>query len=80
MIQMDVLILVDSDSANSFINQSTFNRLGLVTVSAAPIQVQVANGGLLSCSIVVPQAFWSLQGCHFVQDLQVLALPTFDIL
>lgn len=80
MFQQDVLILVDSGSTSSFINQDTVIRLGLVTVAATPIQIQVANGGILACSTKVPLASWCVQGCHFVQDLQVLSLSTFDII
>jgi hypothetical protein len=80
MCQQDILILVDSGSTNSFINQTTVLKLGLATVASVPIRVQVANGGMLVCSTMVPQASWSIQDCSFLQDLQVLTLPNFDLI
>jgi hypothetical protein len=51
---VDILILVDSGITNSFLSQSTIFKLGLESVSASPLHVQVANGGLLSCTRMVP--------------------------
>jgi hypothetical protein len=80
MLGKDILILVDSGSTHSFINQSTFQRHTIVPVAATPFRVQVANGGLLSCDKMVPHAVWSIQGCEFSQDLRVLPLPKFDLI
>jgi hypothetical protein len=77
---VDILILVDSGSTNSFINQSTVLKLGLKSVPGCPLQVQVADGTILSCTNMISQAVWSIQGCSFVQDLHVLNLPTFDLI
>ena len=80
MLGREVLILVDSGSTHSFINQSTVQRHAIVSVAATPFRVQVANGGLLSCDKVVPHAVWNIQGYGFSQDLRVLPLPTFDLI
>jgi hypothetical protein len=77
---VDILILVDSGSTNSFINQSTVLKLGWKSVPGCPLQVQVADGTILSCTNMISQAVWSIQGCSFVQDLHVLNLPTFDLI
>jgi hypothetical protein len=80
MLGREVLILVDSGSTHSFINQSTVQCHAIVSVAATPFKVQVANGGLLSCDKVVPHAVWNIQGYDFSQDLRVLPLPTFDLI
>jgi hypothetical protein len=80
MLGKDILILVDSGSTHSFINQSTVQHHTIVPVAATPFRVQVANGGLLSCDKMIPHAVWSIQGCEFSQDLRVLPLPKFDLI
>jgi uncharacterized protein len=41
---MEILILIDSGSSHSFISAQVAAQLQGVSVSASPIQVQVANG------------------------------------
>lgn len=62
---VEVLILIDSGSTDSFINQTTVSKLGMHVVPTTPLQVQMANGARVSCTSLVPHAIWSIQGYNF---------------
>jgi hypothetical protein len=67
-------ILIDSGSSASFISCKLAQQLfGLVPLTHQ-VSVQVAGGGILSCSAVIPQALW------FQSDLKVLPLTAYDII
>jgi hypothetical protein len=44
------------------------------------VQVKVADGNVLQCMAVLPQAEWTIQQCTFIQDLKVLSLPSYDLI
>jgi hypothetical protein len=75
-----VVILVDSGSSHSFINDSVAPFLKNVSIVANPIKVQVANGELISCSSEFKQATWVIQGQEFVSNLKIIPLPYYDMI
>lgn len=76
----EVLMLVDSGSSNSFINQQLAKQLSGVQPLSKPSGVRVADGGELLCSEVATQCAWYAQGHEFYTDLKVLALGTCDLI
>ncbi|XP_040244116.3 uncharacterized protein [Aegilops tauschii subsp. strangulata] len=74
----EVLMLVDSGSTNSFINQELAANLSGARPLPRACRVRVADGGELLCSAVVPACEWCTQGHDFRTDLKVLALGTYD--
>lgn len=71
-----ISILVDNGSSHTFLSAKLSPMLQGVYPLLQPIQVQVANGAVLSCSTYIPQAQWSMQGCNFVIHLKILPLPS----
>lgn len=74
----EVLMLVDSGSTNSFINQELATTLAGACPLRRTCRVRVADGGELLCSAVVTACEWYTQGHNFSTDLKVLALGTYD--
>jgi hypothetical protein len=77
---LDALVLLDSGSSHSFISTTVAQSLPNVTTISKPFQVQVANGFQLQCTQQVIGACWSISGVSFSSTLNVLPLPTYDII
>jgi hypothetical protein len=73
-------ILVDSGSSHTFLSDKLISVIQGVCPLKPPIQVQVANGVVLSCASYIPQDQWSVQGYYFVTDLKILPLPSHDMI
>lgn len=74
----ELLMLVDSGSTHSFVDErigSTF--IGLKHLPQ-PLKVQIADGGQLSCSQVIPKCDWWIQGHNFSSDFRLLPLGSYD--
>uniref|UniRef100_A0A8R7VA35 Reverse transcriptase domain-containing protein n=1 Tax=Triticum urartu TaxID=4572 RepID=A0A8R7VA35_TRIUA len=78
MQDQEVLILVDSGSSTSFINQRLAERLSGARALHQPCRVKVADGGELVCSASIPDCQWSSQGLEFVTDMKILPLGVYD--
>ena len=78
MQDQEVLILVDSGSSTSFINQRLVGRLSGAQALRQPCRVKVADGGELVCSTSIPDCQWSSQGLELVTDLKILPLGVYD--
>jgi hypothetical protein len=76
----EVLILVDSGSSTSFINQQLAAQFSGVQPLAQPCRVNVADGSQQRCSSFIPSCQWSAQGHQFQTDLKVLSLGAFDVI
>lgn len=74
----EVLVLVDSGSTTSFLDQTLAKSLDGVTSLARACTVRVADGGELTCSFAVPQCTWYSQGHEFTTNMKVLPLGTYD--
>jgi hypothetical protein len=59
-----MLILVDSESSHSFVNASFMQQIGVHPSNAKPLQVKVANGGILMSNKHVQAMEWWTQGVY----------------
>ena len=73
-----MLLLLDSGSTHSFINNNFANSIGVGTVPIPAVLVKVANGQFLNCDSMVTQLPWQCQNHEFHTDLRVLDLGAFD--
>lgn len=76
----DMVILVDSGSSSSFLSHSFAAQLSGIRSLPSGISVQVANGTVLHCQSVLPQASWSVGQYTFSSDLCILPLHHFDMI
>lgn len=76
----DILILIDSGSSHSFINNSVASKLSGVCGLPATISVQFTDGNSVPCSQEIPIAVWSVQGYEFHSNLKVLPLGSYDMI
>jgi hypothetical protein len=76
----EILILVDSGSSTSFINQQLAQELSGIQPLLKPCRVKVADGAQHRCSSYIPQCQWSSQGHQFATDLKLLPLGAFDMI
>lgn len=73
-----MLMLIDSGSSHSFVDQDLAARVGALQFSIAPVAVKVANGQNMPCTTKIPNMTW-LMGCDtFSHDMHVLPLGTYD--
>uniref|UniRef100_A0A453D8U5 Retrotransposon gag domain-containing protein n=2 Tax=Aegilops tauschii subsp. strangulata TaxID=200361 RepID=A0A453D8U5_AEGTS len=76
-----VLILIDSGSTHSFVDQALLSRISVTTAKLpVPMQVKVANGNLVKCTECVPQLTWWLEGHSFTSPMHVFPLGGHDII
>lgn len=75
----EILILVDSGNSHSFISEEVASRLSDKVQPMTQISVKIANGGLLSCSAMIPACTWQTQGFEFKTDMRVLQLGCYDM-
>ena len=76
-----VLILLDSGSTHTFVDQALLDRVKLKSETLpTTLLVKVANGDLLQCSECVPQLTWWIQGHNFTNEMRVLQLGGYDII
>ncbi|KAK1609631.1 hypothetical protein QYE76_033304 [Lolium multiflorum] len=76
----EILILVDSGSSTSFINQQLAQGLSGIQPLLKPCRVKVADGAQHRCSSYIPNCQWSSQGHQFTTDLKLLPLGAFDMI
>jgi hypothetical protein len=77
---IDISILVDSGSSNTFISSTLASKLKGVSPLQHSTKVQVANGHHLHCDEFIPQAEWVMAGYPFQADLKVLPLSAYDLI
>lgn len=77
--QQPLLILLDSGSSHTFVNEKLLPVLQGVQPVSRPLKVQVANGTLVVCSHQLLQAHWYIHEYEFVSDIKFLPLPCFDM-
>lgn len=75
-----MLLLVDSGSSHTFINEKFVQRLQCPRTSIPPVSVKVASGDILTCDQMVPQLSWWAQGYSFSTDMRVLPLGAYDVI
>jgi hypothetical protein len=75
-----VLMLIDSGSAGSFINSATVKQLGLKTAKIPAVTVTVADGGRTKVNQAVHDLSWDCQGHSFCTSFRVFDVPTYDMI
>lgn len=75
-----VRILIDSGSSASFLNASVAQRLPALSLVEAPMQVQVAGGGMLTSPRILMNVQWSIEQCSFTSSFRVLQLNNYDVI
>lgn len=74
-----MLILVDSGSSHSFINDAIAAKLSAKPHAITPSRVRIADGGFLHCSQQLSRCAWWVQGHFFQTDLRLLPLGAYDV-
>lgn len=74
----EVLLLVESGSSTSFVDEHFANSLTGVVSLPHPCRVKVADGGELCCVAHILRCCWTTQGHEFVTDMKVLQLGAYD--
>jgi hypothetical protein len=75
-----VMLLVDSGSSHTFINQSLLPYLNHLQTQTIDVQVQVASGEVLHCDRILKHVSWAVNDCTFTTDMKVLPLGHFDVI
>lgn len=73
----EVLLLVDSESTSSFVDQRLAARLKGVSPLPKACKVKVVDGAMLICDSFLPQCQWVCQGQEFVTDFKVISLGVY---
>lgn len=76
----EMLMLVDSGSTHSFIDEQISTKLRGVQTLTTPLKVQIADGGQLPCSQVIPHCSWWIQGNNFKTNFRLLQLGSYDVI
>jgi hypothetical protein len=75
-----VLVLIDSGSVGTFVSEQLVQKLKLPTQSCPSATFKAADGGILTCTQMVPEMKWYAQGHTFSSAAQVLPLKCFDMI
>lgn len=75
-----LLILTDSGSSHTFLNDKLRPHLQGVTTISTSLRVQVDNGAMVSCHHKLLQAKWQVQNHTFFLDISFLSLPRIRVL
>jgi hypothetical protein len=73
-----MLLLIDSGSTHSFVDQSLVEKMQLSTTDIPMLRVKVANGEVISCAAAIPNMQWWAQGHTFTHTMRVLQLGGYD--
>jgi hypothetical protein len=73
-----LIILVDSGSSSSFINEHMLACISCKVTDGPAMQVKLANGALVSTTRMVPKLTWWCQGATFTTPIRVLDLGGYD--
>jgi hypothetical protein len=76
----ELLILVDSGSSHTFLSTAVADKMVGVQPLDHQVKIQVANGGILNCAAILPQAQWSVGAYSFSTDMRVINLQHFDVI
>lgn len=71
-------MLIDSGSTHSFVDKQIGLKLMGVKALHYPAKVKIADGGELTCSLVIPDCDWYTQGVSFKTDFSLLPLGNYD--
>jgi hypothetical protein len=75
-----LIILVDSGSTHNFISSHVAAKLHCNLTTIKALTVQVADGGIMTCTSVCSNFQWSIQGVDFVTNVFTLELKNCDMI
>nr|TKS08307.1 hypothetical protein D5086_0000105520 [Populus alba] len=75
-----LFILVDSGSTHNFISKQVADRLHCRLTNIKALTVQVADGGLMTCSSMCNNFQWSIQGVSFEADVYTPEFQNCDMI
>jgi hypothetical protein len=70
----EVLILLDSGSAGTFISQEIASLIVQPKISCEPLKFTTTDGQTMIYDTMIPQMLWTLQGHSFSHNTRVLPL------
>lgn len=73
-----LLMLIDSGSSHSFLDENIVQTMQGVTSLPQPVKVKVASGEVLICDKQLPDYAWWLQGRCYRTNFKLLSLPGYD--
>lgn len=76
--KIPAIVLVDLGSSHSFISEQFATQLSNWKRLEKPIQVKVADVGVLLCTHEVPGCDWLVQGVQFQSAFKILPLKCYD--
>jgi hypothetical protein len=76
----EVLILVDSGSSTSIINQTLAEQIQGIQKLPKPYSVKGADGSQHRCDRFILGCQWFSQGNSFTTGLKILSLGSFDVI
>jgi hypothetical protein len=76
----NIQILVDFGSTHTFISEVLVSSVDCHQRLVSDVKVQIANGGILNCSSILPDVEWFVEGHKFASHLKVLPLGHFDMI
>ena len=76
----EILILLDSSSAGTFITPETAASIQQSEQSCDPLQFVTADVSPMLSTTFIPQLHWCIQGHSFTYDARVLPLKGFDMI
>lgn len=76
----EVVMLVDSGSSHCFASEDFAKKLKGVQQSINPVQVRVANGGILECMMEIPCCQWRVQGHQFCTTFKILPIHCYEVI
>lgn len=71
------LMLIDSGSTHSFLNQKFASQLAGVT-TAPPVSVKVADGTMLTSTLHIPTCTWQYGSVEFSSQFRLLSQGAYD--
>ena len=73
------MMLKDSGSTNSFLNEATTTELGCKLTATTPLSITVANGNKMYSHNKCRAFKWVMQGQEFTVDLRIPELGGCDV-
>lgn len=78
--KQQVFVLVDLGSVGTFVSEHLVQQLKMPVTDCPPAHYKAADGGTLSCTKMVADLQWYVQGTTFSSKAQVLPLKCFDMI
>lgn len=75
-----MLILIDSGSTGSFVNEAMLSRVQCSVKKTTPVSVKLANNEIIYRDQIVPDLPWWIQGETFHTSMRVLPLGAYDVI